>query len=323
MKAQINFWDNLPKPFTALAPMAEVTDLPFRRITMECGRPDVFYTEFVSADGLASPEGKPRLLKDLEFDKSEHPIVAQFFGINPENMKKAAETARVLGFDGVDINMGCPERKIVKSGAGIGLAKNPNLARELIAAAKEGAKNIPVSVKTRLGVDKPDLEGWIAWLLDSGVSAIAVHMRTMREMSKTKARWEYAADIAKMAESFGIIVIGNGDIENLKEADAICKKYGMSGTMIGRGVFKNPWIFNKDEKNIRDNPRERLKLLVRHTRYFREYWGDAKNFNVLKKFYKIYISGWSGARELRNLLMNAKTAADVDSIVKSSDGMLK
>ncbi|HTP57206.1 MAG TPA: tRNA-dihydrouridine synthase family protein, partial [Candidatus Paceibacterota bacterium] len=172
------FWDTLPRPFFVLAPMADVTDAPFRAIVSRCGRPDVFYTEFVSAHGLAS-DGRGRLLRDLTLTADDHPIVAQFFGTEPEHMRSAAMTARELGFDGVDINMGCPDRAIMKQGAGIALARDPGRARELIAALRDGAGGRPVAVKTRLGLLKTDeMDTWIPALLDAKPDVLIMHGRT-------------------------------------------------------------------------------------------------------------------------------------------------
>ena len=189
----LGFWQKLNKPIFVLAPMADVTDAAFRRIIAKYGKPDVMWTEFVSADGLAlAPEaGRKKLLKHLEYSESERPIVAQFFTSTPENMKKAAKLALELGFDGVDINMGCPDRSVEKQGAGASLMKNVALARELVRAAKEGAGTLPVSVKTRTGYSKPDLENWLPEILKEDPAVVTVHARTRKEMSKVPARREF------------------------------------------------------------------------------------------------------------------------------------
>src|SRR3989344_830477 len=188
-----HFWQDLKKPIFALAPMADVTDAAFRRIISKYGKPDVMFTEFTSADGLAlaPEEGRKKLLKNLEYSEIERPLVAQFFTSSPENMKKSAELAASLGFDGIDINMGCPDRSVEKQGAGASLMKNTKLARELIKAAHEGAPNLPVSVKTRTGYSKPDLENWLPEILEEDLAAVTVHARTRKEMSKVPARWEF------------------------------------------------------------------------------------------------------------------------------------
>ncbi len=307
------FWEQLKKPFFVLAPMADVTDVAFRHIVAECGRPDVFYTEFVSCDGLCSA-GRERLLKDLIFTPDEHPIVAQFFGAHPKNFYECAKLARDLGFDGIDINMGCPDRKVVKQGAGIGLSKTPELAREIIAATREGANGLPVSVKTRLGLHAIDFE-WIRTLLETDIPALTVHGRTMKEMSKVPAHWDVIGEIARMAHERGTLVIGNGDVMSRQEGLEKAAEYGVDGIMVGRGIFHNPWFFNPAIDLAVVTPRQRLDLLLDHTRRFVGQWGPSKNFDVLKRFYKIYISGWDGAKDLRVRLMSVHTLQKVEEIV--------
>jgi nifR3 family TIM-barrel protein len=313
------FWAELPKSFTILAPMAEVTDLAFRKVIAECGRPDVFFTEFVSADGLCS-RGRERLLHDLKFDAStEKPIVAQFFGANPQHIYESAKLAVELGFDGVDINMGCPAGKVVKQSAGIGLCKTPELAREIIIAAKEGAGALPVSVKTRLGILKPDLEGWVGMLMKTGIAALTIHLRTMKEMSKVPAHWEMMPEIVALASAIPVedrpLIVGNGDILTLEDGRAKCEASGADGMMIGRGIFQNPWIFNPNIDPVSVPPRERINMLLRHTQYFEDQWGSMRQFNVLKRFYKVYINGWDGAKDLRTKLMETKNTAEVREII--------
>lgn len=307
------FWKELPQPFFVLAPMADVTDLPFRRIVAQCGRPDVWYTEFVAAAGLAS-RGREKLLPLLRFEPSEQPIVAQFFGADPEQMFQAAKLARELGFAGVDINMGCPDRKVVKQGAGIGLCKDPSRARAIIAAAKEGAGDLPVSVKTRLGFSHIDLEGWIRPLLDERIPVLIIHGRTAKELSLVPAHWDRITEVASMARDYGTLVVGNGDILSRADGERRAQESGVHGLMVGRGIFHNPWLFAPDADRQRA-PRERITLLQRHTDAFEEVWGSrGRNFDTLKRFFKIYISGWDGAKDLRTHYMEAKTFADVRAI---------
>jgi len=200
----MNFWQEMKKPILCLAPMADVTDAAFRHIISKYSKiPHVTYTEFVSADGLVkAPEiGRKKLLKDLEFSEIERPIVAQFFTNKPEMMEKAAALALELGFDGVDINMGCPDKSIEKQKAGAALMKDPKLAREIIAAAKRGTKEkIPISVKTRLGYNKDELEIWLPELLAENPTAIILHARTRKEMSKVPAKWERIKKAVEMRD---------------------------------------------------------------------------------------------------------------------------
>ncbi len=309
----MNFWTTLKKPFFVLAPMADVTDAAFRQIILECGRPDVFYTEFVSTDGLCSP-GRDRLLKDLLFTDDEQPIVAQFFGAKPQNFYECAKLAKERGFQGIDINMGCPDRKVVKQGAGIGLCKTPELAQEIIQATKEGAGDVPVSVKTRLGLYDVDMQ-WIQNLLDAQIAALIVHGRTMKEMSKVPAHWDIIGEIATMAKEKSTIIVGNGDVASHQDGAEKAERYNLDGIMVGRGIFQNPWIFNTAINFETISISDRLALLLRHTLLFKELWSDTKSFELMKKFYKVYVSGWDGAKELRTHLMNAKDEKQVEEIV--------
>lgn len=214
----------------ALAPMANVTDSPFRRVIMRCGRPDLFFNEFVSCDGLCS-SGREKLLKDLRFTPEERPLIVQFFGAKPEYFYQCAQLAQELGFDGIDINMGCPDRGVEKQGAGAALIKNPKLAREIIRETQRGAGPLPVSVKTRLGYNKIETDTWIPCLLETGLSALTVHGRTRKEMSDVPAHWEELSKIAQMAQKYcspsskdssgqlsrRTLIVGNGDVADLAD----------------------------------------------------------------------------------------------------------
>lgn len=332
------FWGKLKKPFFILAPMADVTDLPFRQIVNKIGRPDVFFIEFISADGISSPKGHDKLIKYLAYQENERPIVAQFFGSKPENFYTCAKLTRELGFDGIDINMGCPERRVVKQGAGIGLCKNPDLARQIVEATREGARStssgqadMPVSVKTRLGLDKIDMD-WLRGLLKLKLSALSIHLRTMKEMSGVPAHWDVFEEIVRMRDELSpeTLLIGNGDVMSLAQGRELAEEYKIDGVMIGRGVFHNPWVFNEQVDPATITPRQRLELLLEHTRLFTEHWGPStgltsspqagsglatRNFDTLKRFYKIYVSHWDDAKELRTKLMETKNAEQVYELV--------
>lgn len=314
-----NFWAELPKPFFVMAPLANVTDAAFRRLIAKYSKPqgpNVFYTEFVSADGLAlaTEEGKAKLMRDLVFSEAERPIVAQFFTATPEHMERAAALAQELGFDGVDINMGCPDKTIEKQGAGAKLILNPRLARELVEAAKRGSPNLPVSVKTRLGYTKDVLDEWLPELLKAEPAVVIVHARTRKEMSKVPARWERvkrAVDIRNEMNSKTLIV-GNGDLIDISDAQAKVEASGADGAMVGRAIFGTPWLFSQEEK-----PHEtRLRIAIEHTKLFEELLGDIKNFAIMKKHFKAYVEGFPGAKELRMQLMETKTAAEVEKIIE-------
>jgi nifR3 family TIM-barrel protein len=313
-----NFWKKLKKPFFVLAPMADVTDLPQRQMLVKYGKPDVLYTEFVSADGLANEKGRIVLLKDLRFKKNEHPIVAQIFGANPENIKKAAILIRELGFDGVDINMGCPDKSIIKQGAGSALIKNPKLAREIIRAAKEGAGNMPVSVKTRIGFSKIEIETWLTEIIAEKPAALIVHLRTKKEMSEVKAHWELAEKIAKMAKAAEVVIIGNGDVQSLENGMQKAKQSNMDGIMVGRGIFGNPWLFNSKIKIENISLKKRFSVMLRHTKLFEKEISskNIKGFHVMKKHFKAYVGGFDGAKELRAKLMEAENSGEVEKIIE-------
>lgn len=289
------------KPFTVLAPMANVTDWAFRQVVIETGRPDVFYTEFISADGI-SIIGREKFKGELYFTENDRPIVVQFFSASPEHMYKCAQLAQELGFDGIDINMGCPDKSVEKQGGGAALMKNHELAVRIIKETIRGAGKLPVSVKTRLGYNKIDSD-WPNRLLDTDIVALTVHARTRKEMSKVPAHWDDLIDISKEAKKSGKIIIGNGDVESMTDVRQKAEQYKLDGIMVGRGIFHNPWLFSDREVN---DPKERIDLLVKHLDNFGKLWPEGKNFDVMKRFFKIYINNWPGAKDFRTKLMNAK-----------------
>ncbi len=313
------FWKTLPKPFFALAPMANVTDAAFRAIILQCGKPDVLWTEFVSATGLCS-RGRERLLDDLRFSSDERPIVAQLFGSNPQHMEQAAALVRELGFDGVDINMGCPDRAVERQGAGAALIKKPELAQELIYAAQRGAHPLPVSVKTRIGYHRDTLETWLPVLLETRPAAITLHARTRAELSLVPAHWETIARAVAIRNAHDespsrTLIIGNGDVASLREARARVIEYKPDGIMIGRGIFGNPWFFARPQRNR--SIRTRLMMLTQHTMLFEKMFAQTKSFDIMKKHYRAYVQGFPGAKELRMELMEARTARAVGIIVRT------
>ncbi|MEX2090915.1 MAG: tRNA-dihydrouridine synthase family protein, partial [Candidatus Paceibacterota bacterium] len=274
-----NFWKKLNRPFFILAPMADVTDMAFRQIICETGKPDVFYTEFVSADGLCSEKGRPKLMPHLKFGDNERPIVAQFFGATPENFYKCAQLAGELGFDGIDINMGCPAGKIVKHDSGAGLILNPELAKEIIRETKRGAHStssgqaLPVSVKTRIGYNKIITEEWVSHLIEAEPAAIIIHGRTQKEMSKVPAHWDEIGKAAVLCRKAGIPIVGNGDVVTYAEGLKKAEQYGLDGIMVGRAIFSNPWFFNPSMDPATKTPEERIALMKKHIELFTELWG--------------------------------------------------
>ncbi|MCL5970042.1 MAG: tRNA-dihydrouridine synthase [Patescibacteria group bacterium] len=295
-----NFWKGLPRPFTALAPMEGVTDTVFRQIILKLGRPDVFFTEFTNCDGIMS-RGREKVSQSLKFLKNEKPIVAQIWGTNPKTFYGASKYCRELGFSGIDINMGCPIDAVVKKGGCAGLISNPKLAAEIIQATKEGGR-LPVSVKTRIGLKKDDIDGWIGFLLEQNLDALTVHLRTVLDMSKTPARWDLMPQIIKLRDriSKSTLIIGNGDISSYAEIEEKYNQYKCDGLMVGRGVFSNPWIFNKSFIPEKVTVKERLELYIEHINFFNATWGKNKNPGSLKNFSKVYINNFADSTTLRN-----------------------
>lgn len=315
----MGFWEDLAatkKPLFVLAPMADVTDCVFRTIINKYGKPDVFWTEFVSADGLASPKGREALMIDLKYSAAEHPIVAQLFGSNPDNMESAARLCASLGFDGIDINMGCPDKTILKQKAGAAQIQNPENALDVIAAAKRGAPNLPISVKTRLGFNKDEFETWIPQLLSANLAAITIHGRTKKEMSKVPARWNDIARVAEIVKKSGkkTLILGNGDVKDLEDAKEKSKASGVDGVMLGRAIFGNPWLFSTDKKEI--TVKEKLEVMLEHTKLFTEMLGSYKSFGIMKKHYKAYVNNFALAKELRSELMEASDYETIERITR-------
>ncbi len=320
----MNFWQKLSKkrkPFFVLAPMADVTNAVFRQVILKTGKPDVFYTEFTSVDGLCSEEGYPKLIKNLKFSKKEKPIVVQYFGTKPENFYKCAKLAKKLGFDGIDINMGCPDKKVEKQGAGAKLILNPKLAREIIEATKRGSGKLPVSVKTRIGFNEIITEKWIKEIIKAKPDAIIVHGRTRKQLSLVPANWDEIEKAAKLIRKAGIVAIGNGDVVSLDDGRQKAKEYGLDGIMVGRGIFNNPWIFNEKYNGchcaMAAIVKDRVKLAIYHIKLFEKFWKNERNYDNLKKFYKMYISGWPGAKVLRAKLMNTSNFAEALALLDS------
>ncbi len=343
----LGFWGKINKPFFVLAPMADVTDCAFRQIIAKYGKPDVFWTEFVSADGLAHPLAREKLLIDFKYSENEHPIVAQIFGSKTENIKEAARFCAELGFDGIDINMGCPDKSIEKQCAGAAAIKDPSHAIEIIRAAREGAPGLPISVKTRIGYNKNEIDVWIRTLLEEKLPVLTVHLRTRKEMSNVPAHWDLMLDIIKLRDQISpeTLIIGNGDVLNTEDAKNKMKEFGCDGVMLGRAIFGNPWLFNSASENFSSlrpssgasgskwDPREqkihtgfipieeKLRVLVEHTKLFEKMLGGYKNFAIMKKHYKAYVNGFDGAKELRIELMEAQNADQVEKII--NDFLLK
>ena len=302
-----NVWNKLPKPFVVLAPMEEVTDHVFREIVAtELPRPDLCFTEFTNVEALNS-EGFDRTIHRFKFSENQRPIIAQIWGMKPENYEKAAKLIAELGFDGIDINMGCPDRAVVKMGACSALINNRPLAKEIIEATKKGAGKLPVSVKTRIGLKEVVTEEWITFLLEQKIAALTVHGRTSKQMSDVPADWDEIKKAVEIKNKISpkTIFIGNGDVTTYTDGVEKCKKYGTDGAMIATGMLHNPWAFDKEDKvrTLKDN----TEVLIKHLHLYEETYGKGKHYDVMKKFFKMYINNFDGASKLRGKLMETKT----------------
>ncbi len=313
-------WGQLARGFSVLAPMEDVTDTVFRQIVREAGAPDLLMTEFTSTDGLCSV-ARDKVVGRLRFEQKEKPLVAQLWGTRPENVLRVAREVRDMGFDGLDINMGCPVRKIIKGGGCGALINNPTLAAELIAAAREGAGAIPVSVKTRIGVGKPNPEEWLGFLLSQGIAALTVHGRTVSQQSEGLADWNAIALAVKLRDQAGVPtrVIGNGDVRTPQAFLQRIAETGVDGIMIGRGVFENLFIFKAIREAAEGKPwaefsrlvpREKVEYFRHHVAFHRSTWGERGNFNALKKFAKTYLRAFTGAHDLIDALMHTRRYAE-------------
>ena len=304
----MNLWQKLKKtkkPFLALSPMEDVTDVVFRQVIEEIAPPDVFYTEFANVEDVLHNE-----TSRLVYRKTKVPTVAQIWGVNPESFYKVAQHISNWGFSGIDINMGCPQRPEMKIGGCAALIDNPSLASEIIDAVKRGTK-LPISVKTRIGTRKIITEDWIGFLLSQKIDALTVHGRTAKEMSLVPAHWDEIAKAVKL-NTTDTVIIGNGDVKSIQDASYRAQETGVDGIMIGRAIFENPWCFSKSQIPILKS--QKLNLLKRHVELWQETWKDKKNFAVLKKYFKIYVRDFDGASELRARLMDTKSILEFREI---------
>lgn len=309
------FWNKLPSPFFVLAPMYEVTDTAYRRMFVACGRPDVFMTEFVNVDGLAHPASHEKMKRYyLPFSESERPIVMQIWGSNPDNFYKAGQLARELGFDGVDINMGCPDKKVMSCGGGSALIGNKTLVTQLLQATKEGS-GLPVSVKTRMGITKDITEEWMLVLKDTQPAAITLHARLAKDMSRVPANWTAVKRAAQVLAGSNIPLIGNGDVKSRKEGELLAATHFAQGVMVGRGVFGNYWFFvGRDAAEIPAS--EKLRAAVMHAQLFEKNFSGVKRFHMMYKHLASAATGFAGAKELRSKLMRVTTAAETGAVVE-------
>ena len=337
----MNVWNTLPRPFFVLAPMEAVTDVVFRHVIARAAPPDLYYSEFTNATGWVHA-GEKAIRGRLVKTDDEKPIIAQIWGGEPGDMEALARHCKKLGYDGIDINMGCPAKSAVKSG-GAALIRQPDLAIAAIKAAKSAG--LPVSVKTRLGYSRTDeWRDWLTLLLQQDIAALTIHLRSKNEMSKVPAHWELMPDIVKLRDEIAsqTLIVGNGDVRDRTHGLELVERYGCDGIMIGRGVFTDPFAFAKqisdeqlsicdklaignDQINCKSQtanllPVAHRQLLIGLLQYHLDLYDQystqtLRPYDTLKRFFKIYIRDFDGASELREKLMHTTSTNEVRTII--------
>ncbi|HHN4825385.1 TPA: tRNA dihydrouridine synthase [Staphylococcus aureus] len=317
-----NFWSELPRPFFILAPMEDVTDIVFRHVVSEAARPDVFFTEFTNTESFCHPEGIHSVRGRLTFSEDEQPMVAHIWGDKPEQFRETSIQLAKMGFKGIDLNMGCPVANVAKKGKGSGLILRPDVAAEIIQATKAGG--LPVSVKTRLGYYEIDeWKDWLKHVFEQDIANLSIHLRTRKEMSKVDAHWELIEAIKNLRNEIApnTLLTINGDIPDRKTGLELAEKYGIDGVMIGRGIFHNPFAFEKEPRE--HTSKELLDLLRLHLSLFNKYEKDEiRQFKSLRRFFKIYVRGIRGASELRHQLMNTQSIAEARALLDEFEAQM-
>lgn len=317
-----NFWSELPRPFFILAPMEDVTDIVFRHVVSEAARPDVFFTEFTNTESFCHPEGIHSVRGRLTFSEDEQPMVAHIWGDKSEQFRETSIQLAKMGFKGIDLNMGCPVANVAKKGKGSGLILRPDVAAEIIQATKAGG--LPVSVKTRLGYYEIDeWKDWLKHVFEQDIANLSIHLRTRKEMSKVDAHWELIEAIKNLRDEIApnTLLTINGDIPDRKTGLELAEKYGIDGVMIGRGIFHNPFAFEKEPRE--HTCKELLDLLRLHLSLFNKYEKDEiRQFKSLRRFFKIYVRGIRGASELRHQLMNTQSIAEARALLDEFEAQM-
>ncbi|EWH92910.1 tRNA dihydrouridine synthase [Staphylococcus aureus] len=317
-----NFWSELPRPFFILAPMEDVTDIVFRHVVSEAARPDVFFTEFTNTESFCHPEGIHSVRGRLTFSEDEQPMVAHIWGDKPEQFRETSIQLAKMGFKGINLNMGCPVANVAKKGKGSGLILRPDVAAEIIQATKAGG--LPVSVKTRLGYYEIDeWKDWLKHVFEQDIANLSIHLRTRKEMSKVDAHWELIEAIKNLRDEIApnTLLTINGDIPDRKTGLELAEKYGIDGVMIGRGIFHNPFAFEKEPRE--HTSKELLDLLRLHLSLFNKYEKDEiRQFKSLRRFFKIYVRGIRGASELRHQLMNTQSIAEARALLDEFEAQM-
>ncbi|HCY9099810.1 TPA: tRNA-dihydrouridine synthase [Staphylococcus aureus] len=317
-----NFWSELPRPFFILAPMEDVTDIVFRHVVSEAARPDVFFTEFTNTESFCHPEGIHSVRGRLTFSEDEQPMVAHIWGDKPEQFRETSIQLAKMGFKGIDLNMGCPVANVAKKGKGSGLILRPDVAAEIIQATKAGG--LPLSVKTRLGYYEIDeWKDWLKHVFEQDIANLSIHLRTRKEMSKVDAHWELIEAIKNLRDEIApnTLLTINGDIPDRKTGLELAEKYGIDGVMIGRGIFHNPFAFEKEPRE--HTSKELLDLLRLHLSLFNKYEkNEIRQFKSLRRFFKIYVRGIRGASELRHQLMNTQSIAEARALLDEFEAQM-
>src|SRR5690625_826233 len=310
-----NFWRDLPRPFFILAPMEDVTDVVFRHVISEAAKPDVFFTEFTNTESYCHPEGTFSVRGRLTYTEDEQPIVAHIWGDKPKYFEEMSIGMAKEGFRGVDINMGCPAHNVAPSGKGCGLIRRPDVAAEIIQATKAGG--LPVSVKTRLGyLEVDEWHDWLHHLFMQDIANLTIHLRSKKEMSKVDAHWELIPEIKQLRDQVApdTLLTINGESPDRQTGLKLVEQYGVDGVMIGRGVFKNPFAFEKEPRE--HNSKELLDLLRLQMDLFDKYSKiEPRQFRPLRRFFKIYVKGFRGASDLRNNLMSTESTDEVRALL--------
>lgn len=319
----MNIWEELSKkgPISCLAPMEGVTDICFRQVIAKAGRPDLFFTEFTNVSSYASEKGRTNALERLKIAPTDSPIIAQIWGKNPDHFAEITSALKDLGFVGVDLNFGCPDKHVNKAGGGAAMIRTPDLAVECFRNAVAHANGLPVSIKTRLGFTYIyEYKDWLSTLLREHPAALTVHLRTRKEMSKVSAHYELIPDIIRLKNELSpeTKLLVNGDILSRTEGEKIVHDNpGLDGYMIGRGVFQNPYCFT-DHQPTRE---ELMGLLNLHLDLFDKddrLQASKLSFEPLKHYFKIYVKDFPGASELRQHLMECHSASEARAVLQAS-----
>jgi len=312
-------WDRLEKPFTVLASMEGVTDTVLRQCIALIHKPDVMFTEFVSVEGMNSA-GRTEMLSKLKFEDIERPIVAQLWGVTPDLFYHSAKDVAAMGFDAIDINMGCPDKNVMKMGGGAALIENPDLAGRIIKAVRDGITasglSLPVSVKTRIGISRKITETWAGFLLSHEPDALTIHGLTAREQYKKPADWNEIRKVVDIGKKTGskTVIIGNGNVMSYQDAIDRHTTYGVKGIMIGRGVFQNCHCFDRGSGSVTQP--ELFREFERHLKLFNKTYGSQyQKYVTMKKFFRMYIRDFEGSVLIRDRLMKTKSVSDAIEVL--------